>query len=230
MEQPEDATARGTNIMTSRERHQFTVPAGGAGMPTAVRHRAPRETGFATGPSVAASPTSGPRENPLRPTSVTAPKDDTRRSRPGEVLIAALPRICLKTFPANWLIPRWRAAPVETVIASLGSVEIRRIPAGCIAQTCVKGDLAQARETAPRRLAKYTHGNNRGGAIVDAVRPVMHRQRAPGRWLVAVRLARAGDALTSPAPCAPKVKLVSRAAEMFAVVRVPASDTCLGHR
>lgn len=223
--EPGDATAKGPNIMTRRRRQQFTVAAGGAGVPAAVRHRAPRETGFATGPSVAASPAPEPRQNPSRRTAGTAAKDDARRSRPAAVLFAALLRFCSRVIPANWLVPRWRAAPGETVIASRGSVEIRQIPAGCIVQTCVKGEPAQARETALRRLAKYTHGNNRSGTILDTVRPVMQQQQAPGRWLIGVRLAKAGDALTAPAPCVPKVKLVSRESEMLAVVRVPGRPT-----
>jgi hypothetical protein len=84
----------------------------------------------------------------------------------------------------------------------------------------VKGEPAQARETALRRLAKYTHGYNRSDAILGTVRPVMQQQQAPGRWLIGVRLAKAGDAFTAPAPSAPKVKLVSREAEMLAVVRM----------
>ena len=182
--------------MTRRRRQQFTVAAGGAGVPAAVRHRAPRETGFATGPSVAASPAPEPRRNPSRRTAGTAAKDGARRSRPAAVLFAALLRFCSRVIPANWLVPRWRAAPGETVIASRGSVEIRQIPAGCIVQTCVKGEPAQARETALRRIAKYTHGNNRSGTILDTVRPVMQQQQAPGRWLIGVRLAKAGGSVT----------------------------------
>lgn len=192
-------------------------------MPAAVRRRAPRETGFATGQSVAASPACEPREHQTRRTA--AAKNDTRRSRPGEVLIAGLLRVCLRVLPANWLIPRWRAAPGETVIASHGSVKIRQIPAGCIAQTCVKGDPAQARETALRRLAKYTHGYNRSGTVLDTVRPVMQQQQAPDRWLIGVRLAKVGDAFNAPAPCAPKVKLVSQEVETLAVVRVAGRPT-----
>jgi hypothetical protein len=136
------------------------------------------------------------------------------------LLKAGLLRFCLKVLPANWLVPRWRTAPGESVIAACGSVEIRQIPAGCVAQTCVKGEPAQARETALRRLAKYTHGNNRSGAILDTVRPVMQQQQAPGRWLIGVRLGKPGDPFAAPVPWEPKVKLLSRAPEMLAVVRV----------
>ena len=215
--EPRGATAKRPNIMTRRRRHQFAVPAGSARVPAAMRHRVPRETRFATGPSV---PASEPRENQSRRTAGTAANDDTSGSRPGKLLKAGLLRFCLKVLPANWLVPRWRAVPGESVVASRGSVEIRQIPAGCVAQTCVKGEPAQARETALRRLAKYTHGNNRSSAILDTVRPVMQRQQAPGRWLIGVRLAKFDDTLTAPAPCEPKVKLISRAPEMLAVVRV----------
>jgi hypothetical protein len=84
----------------------------------------------------------------------------------------------------------------------------------------VKGELAQARETAMRRLAKYTHGYNRSSAILGTVRPIVQQQQAPGRWLIGVRLTEVADALAAPPPCAPKVKLVSRETETLAVVRV----------
>jgi hypothetical protein len=84
----------------------------------------------------------------------------------------------------------------------------------------VKGEPAQARETALRRLAKYTHGDNWGDAILDTVRPVTQQQQAPSRWLIGVRLANVGNASAVPAPYAPKVKLVWREPEMLAVVRV----------
>ena len=177
------------------------------------------------GPSVPASIASEPREHQTRRTVGTAARDDTSRSAPGKLLTAALVWFCLKVLPVNWLVPRWRAVPGESVVASRGSVEIRRIPAGCVVQTCVKGEPAQARETALRRLAKYTHGNNRSMAILDTVRPVMQQQQAPGRWLIGVRLANVGDSLIAPAPCEPKVKLVSRDAEMLAVVRVGGRPT-----
>jgi hypothetical protein len=93
------------------------------------------------------------------------------------------------------------------MIASLGSVEIRKISAGCIAQTCVKGEQSQARETALRRLAKYTHGDNLSGTILGTVRPVTQQQQASGRWLIAIRLTEAGNVLAAPTPCAPKVQI-----------------------
>jgi hypothetical protein len=89
-----------------------------------------------------------------------------------------------------------------------------------VVQTCVKGEPAQARETALRRLAEYTHGNNRSGAVLGTVRPIMQQQQAPGRWLIGVRLTGAADALAASAPCVPKIKLVSRETETLAVVRV----------
>src|SRR5665213_3186858 len=221
------ATAKRPDIMTHRRRHRLSASAGSDRVPAAVRHRVPRETG----PSVAACLASEPPENQSRPAAGTTTKNATRGSRLGELLIAGLLRVCGRVLPANWLIPRWRAATGETVIASHGSVEIRQIPAGCIVQTCVKGEPAQARETALRRLAKYTQGYNRSDAILGTVRPVMQQQQAPGRWLIGVRLAKAGDAFTAPAPSAPKVKLVSREAEMLAIVRVagcPTHDSITG--
>jgi hypothetical protein len=211
--------------VTRRRSRQYTPPAGSARVPAAVRHRVPRESSFATGSSVPVFLASEPRGNQSRPIAETTAKDAPGRPGPGAVLIAGLWRVCSKVLPSNWLIPRWRAASCETVIASRGSVGIHQIPAGWIAQTCVKGDPAQARETALRRLAKYTHGNNRSGAILNTVRPVMQQQQAPGRWLIGVRLAGNGDALAAPAPCAPKVKLVSREAATLAVVRVAGRPT-----
>lgn len=89
-----------------------------------------------------------------------------------------------------------------------------------MAQTSVKGELAQARETAMRRLVKYTDGYNRRGAVLSMVRPIGQQQQAPGNWLIGVRLTETVDARAAPAPCAPKVKLVSRGTETLAVVRV----------
>jgi len=42
--------------------------------------------------------------------------------------------------------------------------------------TCVHGEPAQALQTALRRLTSYLNGDNRGGAILRAERPVIQQQ------------------------------------------------------
>ena len=129
-------------------------------------------------------------------------------------------RGCARLIPVSWLTPRWRKAPIATIVASYGSVEIHQLPAGCVAQTCVKGGQAQALETGMRRLIRYTNGDNLGAGVLDAVRPVAQRQLSPGRWLVSIRLASADAALTAPTPRSPKVKVMSTESELLAVVRM----------
>jgi len=120
----------------------------------------------------------------------------------------------------EWLLAPWRGALHETIIASHCSVEIRQTAAACIAWTCVKGDLTQARATALRRLAKYTEGDNRGAVRVRVVRPVLQRQSGPHRWRVGVRLANVENIRAAPAPLAPKIEVVASKPETLAIVRM----------
>ncbi len=68
----------------------------------------------------------------------------------------------------------------EVVVESLGAVELRRIPAGCIAQTCAEGDMDTARGIALACLAQYLSGDNRDGVALDAERPVVQQRNAAG--------------------------------------------------
>ena len=204
--------------MTSDGRHLIAVTASGAGIPAAMRRRVSRATGFRGGPRVAAclaweSVHDSPRHAP-------APDDGARGRSPGAVLVFALARGFSRLVPACWVIPGRSNASIETIVASLGSVEIRCIPAGCMAQTCVKGDPAQARETALRRLTRYARGDNLGGIKLAIARPVVQQQVAPGRWRVSARLASIDAAATAPMARSPKVKVISSGAELLAVVRM----------
>jgi hypothetical protein len=122
-------------------------------------------------------------------------------------------------IPLRWLI--WHARPrSETVEATIGAIEIRRVPAGYVAETQVKGDAAHALRTGARRLARYASGENVAGAAPGTMLPVMQQQTAPGRWLVSVPVRPVNGA--PPAPLSPKVRIVSRDVTWVAVVRAPA--------
>lgn len=121
---------------------------------------------------------------------------------------------------AGWRIPRWRRASGERLVATFGSVEIRQTSAARVAQTCVKGDAAQARATALRRLAKYASGDNRGAVALCVERPVMQQQIEPRRWLVSVRLSNEGNPRSAPVPMASKIQVVAWEPETLAVPRM----------
>jgi hypothetical protein len=137
-----------------------------------------------------------------------------------DTVIAALRQQCLRRLPVAWRIPRPREVFDETVFETFGAVEIRRMPAACYVRTCVHGEPSPARDTALRRLTNYLNGDNRGGAILHAVRPVIQQQLGPHRWQVSVRLPQVSDSVVLPAPRAPKVKLWSAQPGWFAFVRM----------
>jgi hypothetical protein len=116
-----------------------------------------------------------------------------------------------------WPVRRWRPATDESVVASPGAVEIRRVPACEELRTCVKGDPAGARQTAARRLLRYLDGDNRGATPLGTSGPMTRLQVAPGRFLFSVRLAATPEG--APRPCAPKVTVIAREAGFLAVVR-----------
>ncbi len=120
-----------------------------------------------------------------------------------DIVIAALRHRCLRLLPVAWRIPRRAAASDELAIASLGSVEIRRVPAACFVGTCVHGEPARARETALRRLTNYLNGDNRQGAVLRAERPVIQQQLEPLLWRISVQLPMVSDDRIAPAPRAP---------------------------
>jgi hypothetical protein len=137
-----------------------------------------------------------------------------------ELVMAALPQRWLRVLRVGWRIPRRRGASAETVVASLGLVAIRDMPACCFVGTCVSGEPTRARETALRLLTDYLNGDNRGTVVLQAERPVIQQQIGPHRWRISVRLPTVADALIAPAPRAPKVKLWSAPPGWLAVVRI----------
>ncbi len=108
----------------------------------------------------------------------------------------------------------------EVVVESLGAVELRRLPAGCMAQTRAEGDMDTARGIALTRLAQYLSGDNRDGLALDAERPVVQQRNAPGEWLVSVRLPAIQHAAAAPAPRGASIRVVPQDAATLAVVKV----------
>ena len=143
----------------------------------------------------------------------------------GTGMIAALTKRFGWLLPVEWLIPRWREAQAETVLTSLGAVEIRHTIAGCFVQTQVKGDAAQAREIALHRLVRYLHGDNQAAVSLDATRPVIQQQLGPRRWLISVRLATVDHPSNAPVPLAPELEVVAREAKTLAVIEVAGRPT-----
>lgn len=138
--------------------------------------------------------------------------------RLGKMLAAAFLKRCAWMLPAEWRIGLWSKQTDETTIASHGSVQIRHMPGGCLAQTCVKGDITLARGTALLRLAKYVNGDNRRAARLDAEGPLLQQQKAPGLWQVAVRLTAVDDVQMAPVPRARKIRIVAEEPSTWAVI------------
>ena len=128
-------------------------------------------------------------------------------------------KYCERLLPRDWRVLQWSMETDEVVVESLGSVEIHRVPAGCIVQTCVEGDMDTARGVALARLARYLSGDNRGGVTLDAERPVVQQRKAPGEWLVSVRLPAIQDAAAA-APRASSISIVPQDATILAIVKV----------
>jgi hypothetical protein len=118
----------------------------------------------------------------------------------------------------DWRILQWSKETDETVIASLGSAQIRHVPGGCVVQTSVKGDMNPARGTAQLRLMKYVNGDNQTAARLEAERPLLQQRRAPGLWQVGVRLVVVDDVQAAPVPRARKIKVVVQEPTTWAVV------------
>jgi SOUL heme-binding protein len=132
--------------------------------------------------------------------------------------VASLVKRGASMLSADWRILQWSKETDETVIASLGAVQIRRVPGGCLAQTWVKGDMNLARGTALLRLVGYVSGDNQRTARLDAERPLLQQCRAPGLWQVAVRLAAVDNVRAAPVPRARKIKIVVQEPATWAVV------------
>jgi hypothetical protein len=139
-------------------------------------------------------------------------------SRFRKAVAATLLQRFARLLPTDWRILQWSRETDETTIASYGSVQIRHVPGGCLAQTCVKGDVNLARGTALLRLVKYVSGDNRRAANLDAERPLLQQRRAPSLWQVAVRLTAVDDVQAAPVPRARRVNIVAQEPTTWAVV------------
>ncbi len=148
-----------------------------------------------------------------------------RIRRFGKTLVAALLKRCARILPADWRILLWSKETDEATIASYGSVHIRRVPGGCVVQTCVKGDMNLARATALLRLVKYASGDNQRAARLDAERPLLQQRKAPGLWQIAVRLTAVDDVQAAPVPRARKLRVVAQEPITWAVVARPGRPT-----
>jgi hypothetical protein len=123
-------------------------------------------------------------------------------------LVKAVWKRCQALLPAETRMLFWANETSEPTLDNLDSIEVRRIPAGCFAETTVKGELARARATALLRLAKFTSGENRRGVKLAAERPLEIRRKAPGLWQFSLRLTEMDDASAVPIPRARKVRVV----------------------
>lgn len=128
-------------------------------------------------------------------------------------------------IPADWLFLRLSRLPDETLLASLGPIQIRQLTPTCVAETCAKGELEAARGTALKRLMRYVTGDNYSATAVATMRPVVQQQLGPGRWLIRVGMPDVSSALAAPTPCTRKIKITSREAEVLAVARVAGRPT-----
>jgi hypothetical protein len=197
----------GPGIVTHRHgsrRRNGGAWASRASLSAIARSRDSRETWFGHAPG-GADRQAEPRHPPLERARSAA--NGAARMSWFDAMTAALWRRCLRLLPIGWRIPRRRETSDESAIAYLGPVEIRRMPAGRFVGTCVNGEPAQARETALRRLTSYLNGDNRGGAILRAERPLIQQQLGPRLWRISVRLPMVADDRIAPPPRAPKVKL-----------------------
>jgi hypothetical protein len=140
----------------------------------------------------------------------------SRRPSLGE----GLARWAMRQLPTGWRLLRRSATLDEVVVATLGSVQVRRTRAGVIARTVVKGELQTALQTALGRLADYTSGDNRERLSVRAAKPVVQRQDAPGRWLVQISLPSEYTRFSAPVPRNRKVRILVQPGETLATARL----------
>lgn len=135
-------------------------------------------------------------------------------------LPTAILKYCERLLPRDWRVLQWSMETDEVAVESLGSVEIRRLPAGCIAQTCAEGDMDTARGIALARLAQYLSGDNRDGVSLDAERPVVQQRNAAGEWLVSLRLPAIQHAAAAPVPRGASIWILPQEPATLAVVKV----------
>jgi SOUL heme-binding protein len=135
-----------------------------------------------------------------------------------KTVAAAFLKRFARMLPTDRRILQWSKETDETIIASLGPVQIRHVPGGCLAQTSVKGDMNPARGTALLRLVRYVSGDNQRAARLNAERPLLQQRRAPGLWQIAIRLVAVNDVQGAPVPRARKIKIVAQEPATWAVV------------
>jgi hypothetical protein len=131
----------------------------------------------------------------------------------------------MRLIPREWQMLRWRDTPNEMIVATHGRVEIRRVQACRVVQTCVEGDAAQARDIGLRRLVSYLNGENRDAIVLAGCRPIIQQQIAAHRWLISVRLPPAANDRPAPLPLAREVELLPVECETIAVVRMSGLPT-----
>jgi hypothetical protein len=131
----------------------------------------------------------------------------------------------MRLVPVEWQMLRWRDTPDETVVATRGRVEIRRVRACRLVQTCVNGDAAQSRDIGLRRLVSYLNGENRDAVVLAGSRPIIQQQIAARRWLIGVRLPMAWNDRAAPLPLMREVELLPVECETIAVVRMSGRPT-----
>jgi SOUL heme-binding protein len=129
-------------------------------------------------------------------------------------------RRCAKLLPPDWRLFWSSGVPDESVVERHGTIEIRHVPTGFAAETCVKGDPDAARETALRRLANYLGGANRSGRRLRSHRPVTQRPDAPGRWRARISLPGVTSELAAAVARNGKIRIRAVAPETLAVVRL----------
>jgi hypothetical protein len=133
---------------------------------------------------------------------------------------AWLGRLIARQIPADRRL-LWRSAPPrEAVIATLGSVQLRRLRPVFMARTMVNGDPDAALPTALQRLADYIGGDNREALRVQVARPVVWQPRASGTWQVQIGLPEVYNACAAPLPRSGKVRIISQPGETLAVIRL----------
>lgn len=142
---------------------------------------------------------------------------------------AAFPDALIRGL-SRWVPPEWRlfgaAMPhAERLVSHCGPVEIRAVPAGFIAETCVKGPSTPALKTALRRLATYVGGGNRGRVRLRTCRPVTQCPDTVDRWRTRVMLRDVTNTQIAMIARNGKVRLSSVPEELVAVVCVPGRPT-----
>jgi len=128
-------------------------------------------------------------------------------------------------LPHRLVILGLSAPPQEHLLGCCGLVEIRQAQGGLAAQTRVKGEQEQAIETALQRLHQLMVKNGRSGLNVRLQRPLVQSEEEPGRWLVRIGLVGADKGIVSPASRGGRVKIVSAAPAIVAVLRVSGRAT-----